>query len=48
MSATVLPVNLCSRQDRSRPPIFFRASLLIAGMNEVKLIPSFRRALRGC
>src|ERR1035441_4484619 len=34
MSADVIPVHRCSRQDRTSALIFFRASLLIAGRNE--------------
>jgi hypothetical protein len=34
----------CSRQLRTSPLIFFTASLLIAGMNRVYMLPSLRRA----
>jgi hypothetical protein len=37
----------CNRQDRISALIFFRASLLIAGWNEVNRPPSFRRARLG-
>ena len=47
MSADVIPVHRCSRQDRTSALIFFRASLLIAGRNEVNCTPSLRRACRG-
>src|SRR6202030_3572788 len=47
MSADVIPVCRCSRQDRTSALIFFRASLLIAGRNEVNCTPSARCARRG-
>jgi hypothetical protein len=47
MSAEVIFICRCSRQDRTSALIFFRASLLIAGRNEVNCTPSFRRARRG-
>jgi hypothetical protein len=47
MSAEVISMCRCSRQDRTSALIFFRASLLIAGRNEVNCFPSFRRACRG-
>jgi hypothetical protein len=40
------PVLRCSRHWLTSPLILFRASLLIAGWNDVKLPPDLARALR--
>jgi hypothetical protein len=45
-SAKVRVVRRCSRQERTAPLIFFRASLLIAGRNDENLLPSLRRGER--
>ena len=42
----VWPVRRCSRQDRTSALILFRASLLIARRNLLKLFPCLFRALR--
>jgi len=39
-------VRRCSRHDRTVALIFFRASLLTAGKNEVKILPFFPRGVR--
>jgi hypothetical protein len=40
-------VRRCSRQDRTRAPIFVKASLLIAGLKPVIIVPVFVRTPRG-
>ena len=43
----VCPVRRCSRQDRTSALIFFRASLLTAGRNEVNFFPFLSAGPRG-
>jgi hypothetical protein len=45
-SGRVWPVRRCSRQDRTCALALCKASLLIAGRNDVKLRPFLPRALR--
>jgi hypothetical protein len=42
----VKPIRRCSRQERASRLIFFWASLLIAGRNDIRIVPFLSRTVR--